>query len=450
MVTAAELGLTPTPGEDPVLKAIGESLFVVYKDRAVLEFTRLSEHHDSLSAEVTVSNAAGTVLHWARVNLVSTQGRGALVKAVEEAEPTGDWRPIIERSCRLVAKHVRAGDPAVELVPRPPDPLVQWSVDGWIPLNQMTVLFGDGGSGKSYLALGLSVTGLLDRPLTPRWRVVPLRRVLYLDWESDRIVQEARLWALCRGFRSTPAEGRLLHRTMRRPLRDEITAIHAEVVRQEVDLVVVDSLAPACGPEPESADAVVPTFLALRSLAVTTLILAHVSKQSADSKGPARPFGSVFVYNLARSVVEARRSKSDGQGDDRALTVTLYLRKTNDGRPRPPSAVRFTFEPSGAVLCASGEPDSGGASLAFQIVEALKSGPKIPGQLAEELDTTPATIKKALHRLENRDIVVRVGPAGGGRGKEQQWALAVTNRDRNRDSKPFGVPVREPGDESPF
>jgi hypothetical protein len=451
MVIAADPGLTPTVAEDPVLKPIGESLWVVWKARgAVLEFTRLSEHHDALSAEVTVSNANGTELHWARVNLASTQARGALVKAVEEAEPTGDWRPIIERSCRLVAKHLRTGDPAVDLVPELPERVQRWSVEGWIPQGQITVLCGDGGTGKSYLALALVVSGLLDRAITPRWHVRPIRRALYLDWESDRSEQAARLWGLGEALHSQPAAGRLLHRTMRRPLRDEIVAVRAEVARQEVDFVVADSLGPACGPEPESADAAVTTLLALRSLAVTVLCIAHVSKQSAGTKAPARPFGSVYVQNLARSVIEARRSEAEGQ-DETDYTVSLYHRKSNHGRLCPLSAFRFSFEPGGAVLVTSGEPDTGGASLPFQVIEALKAGPKKPGQLAEELDAVPATVKKALQRLENRDMVVRVGGDAGGKSKEQLWGLAVRNRDTNRDGDPFGVPVREPGDESsPF
>jgi hypothetical protein len=443
MVTAVDLALKPTGVEDPVVKTIGDSIFVVWKARgAVLEFTRLSEHHDALSAEVTVSNANGTELHWARVNLASTQGRAAIVKAVEEAEPTGDWRPIIERSSRLAAKHVRTGEPAVALEPRPPIEAARWLVEGWIPYRQLTVLFGDGGAGKSYIALSLALAGLLQRPISARWRVAPIRRVLYLDWESDRDEQDYRLWQLCVGLGSKPMPGTILHRTMRRRLTDEITEVRGEVARHEIDFVIADSLAPASGPEPEHADAALSALVALRSLACTVLCLAHVNKLQADSKAPARPYGSVHIQNLARSTIEARGDEGDGE-----TTVSLYHRKTNR-KKCPPGAIRFVFDASGAIRVSSGEPDTGGASLAFQILEALKSGPKKPGQLAEELDIVPATIKKALQRLENRDNVVRIGGESGGKSKEQQWGLAVRNRDTNRDSDPFGVPLREPGDES--
>jgi len=409
----------------PVLKPLGDSLFVVYPERAVFEFSRLSERGDSLSAEVVVTNAASTELHWARVNLASTQGRGALVKALEDAEPVGDWRPMVERSTRMVAQHVRTGEPAVPLLAAAPSAECRWAVEGWVPQGQITVLFGDGGAGKSYLALALALSGLLDRAVSARWRLAPIRRALYLDWESDRTEQAARLWRLTSGLGSEPVDGALLHRTMRRPLRDEIVALRAEVAREQVEFVIADSLAPASGPEPEHADAALSALLALRSLAVTVLCIAHVSKQQADSKAPARPYGSVHIQNLARSVIEARGSEADDQEES---TVSLYHRKSNQGRRQPPSALRFTFDPSGAIRVGSGEPDTGGAGLAFQILDALKSGAQKSAALAEQLDCTPNQLRAALSRLVKRSMVIRIGEPGTGRGNESQWALVDRKR----------------------
>lgn len=433
---------------DPIVKPIGESLWVIWKDRAVLEFSRITEHRDSLSAELAVANAGGTQLHWARVNLASTQGRGALVKALEEAEPTDDWRPIVERSCRLVATHVRTGDPAVPLIAEAPKAELRWAVEGWMPAGQITVLFGDGGAGKSFLALTLALSGLLQRPITARWSMAPLRRVLYLDWEADCEEQRVRLWRLTTGLGSEPQDGAILHRTMRRPLRDEIAAIRAEVARSDVDFVVCDSLAPASGPEPEHADAALSALLALRSLAVTVLCIAHVSKVQADSKAPARPYGSVHIQNLARSVIEARGSETDDQGES---TVSLYHRKSNHGRRCPPSALRFAFDPGGPVRVSSGEPDTAGAGLAWQLLEALRLGPKKSAALAEELDCTANTLRNLTHRLEKRGMVIRLGTRGIGRGQESEWGLADTKRGIKRGSQDDDAALSDSGDESvPF
>ena len=416
--------------EEPSVKPIGDSIFVTYHGRAILEFARFSESRDTCSAEVTISTWEGTELHWARVNLASTQGRSALSKAVEEAEPAGDWRPMLERACRVVAKHLRVGEPAVPLIAAPLSTASpRWWIDGWMPERQLSVLFADGGTGKSYLALALVLAGLFARPLSPRWRVGRVQRALYLDWESDREEQQYRLWRLCAGLGSEPVDRAILHRTMRRPLREEIGAVRAEVAREAVDCVIADSLAPACGPEPESADAAVTTLLALRSLAVTTLCLAHVSKVAADSKGPARPFGSVHIQNLARSVIEARSSELDTQEES---ILSLYHRKSNHGRRCIPSALRFTWDPSGAIRITGAAPEFGGATLAFQILEALKPGPKETVALAEELDASAATIRSTMTRLENRGMVLRLVGSQGGRGQNTQWGLIDTNRGINR------------------
>ena len=329
------------------------------------------------------------------------------------------------------------------LVPAPP-PAAHWLVEGLVPAGQLSVVFGDGGVGKSYLALALALAGLLARPLSARWRVAPLRRVLYLDWESGRDEQQARLWRLTRGLGSTPVDGALLHRTMRRPLLDDLPALRAEVAREHVDLVIADSLAPACGPEPETASAVVPALLGLRSLAVTVLILAHVSKQTADVRAPGRPFGSVFVQNLARSTIEARRSEATGEGEP-GYTLTLYHRKANEGEMLRPSALDFRWTDPGTLTVRAGQAEMGWASLPQQVLDALRT-PKTARQLAEELEVTPASAKKTLQRLEKRDNVIRLSGTDGGRGNEQLWAR--TDRKRDMDGAQPGH-TREPGEDDP-
>lgn len=416
---------------EPALKVIGDSLFVVYKDRAVFEFARLVEHRDSLSSEITVVNGGGVEVHWARVNLVSTQARSSLVKALEEAEPVGDWRPLVDQATRLVVKHVRVGEPAVPLEAEERDP-THWAVDRLIPRNQLSCLFADGGTGKSYVALALALTGLLDRQLVPSWRMMPLSRVLYLDWEADRREQASRLHELILGLGSAPVSGALMHRTMRRPLVDDVAAIRAEVARHRIDFVVTDSLAPACGEKPETAESVIPALQALRSLATTVLILAHVSKVAADQKGPAKPFGSVFVYNLCRSVIEARRS--DPAGDSEGYTVTLYHRKSNHGPLMRPTAMKMTFA-NKALTVSRGTPDTGGTSIGFQIIEELRSGKKSTVTLCATLEISAAVCRTNLSRLKARNIVEREVRQNDAGKPETLWYLIDTRRNIERNTE---------------
>src|SRR5262249_58943095 len=123
--------------------------------------------------------------------------------------------------------------------------------------------------------------------------------------------------------------------------------LRADLARPEVGFVIVDSLAPAAGVEPESADSTIRAMNALRSFTGTTrLVLAHVSKATADqASGAARPYGSVFVRNLARSAWELRRAEEAGADE---LLLAAYHRKPNGGPRALPLRLRLRFAPTSA------------------------------------------------------------------------------------------------------
>ena len=86
-------------------------------------------------------------------------------------------------------------------------------------------------------------------------------------------------------------------------------------------------------------------FYGLRQLEVTSLIVAHVSKNTAA--GPVTtPYGSVFWSNLSRNVWQAQ--KEQGMGDD-SIAVTLWHRKTNVGPLLRPVSLKITFAPTFSV-----------------------------------------------------------------------------------------------------
>jgi hypothetical protein len=299
-----------------------------------------------------------------------------------------------------------------------------------IPLRGTTILYSDGGVGKSMTALAISIASRAGLALAGRYQVAPSGAVLWLDWEDDYETFAGRLWGLCQplGLKEVPG---IIHRKMSRsPLTEALPYIKAEVAEFGVELVIVDSLAPASGSEPEGSDAAVRTLDALGSLPCTRLVLAHVSKQMAeDPSRPARPYGSVFVQNLARSTIEAK--KAEAVADD-CMTVTYYHRKSNRGGLVRPFALEWMFDPSGAVGVRHAEPDLQTSGLTPRLLGALRYGQQTVAALADELGTPGDTIRKTLHRLENRGTVTRFSDSVGGRGKESLWGLALINRGTNR------------------
>lgn len=410
-----------------VLTPIGSSLFVVDAVAGItLEFARLVDHKDTLTAEVTITSLGAGEVAWSRINLTSVQGRNTLSKAANDQSPEAPWPDLVNAACRLVAKHLRAGEPAVAIVPAEPNGH-RYLVPDYIPRGQITVLYADGDTGKSLLALAIAVAGLQGHPLSRRWPVGDMRRALYLDWESDRQTVNERAWGLTQG-REQLAPDAILHRRLYRPLTDHLDAVKGDVDRHGIDFVIVDSLAPAAGLEPEGGDAAVRTFAALGSLLpATILVIAHVSKAAADEQGPARPYGSVFVRNLARSLVEARRQ--DSADGDRRLVVNLYHRKSNLGVRAKASALAFDFDASGGIAISGAEVDMARAGLPDRILDAMREGAETVTAISEAIESTPESVRRTLHRLENRDKVVRLTVTDGGRSKNTQWGLRVANRD---------------------
>lgn len=417
------------PAPVPTLTQYGSSLMVVYPpgefcSGITLEFSRAVDHRETLTADVTISSVGAGEIAWDRINLLAARTRVALAKMAEEQSPEAPWRPVVDTACRMVIRRLRTEDPPVELIPVEPSPELQCLVPGLLFRNEVNLIFADGGSTKSLLALAIAMSGLLGHPLSNIWTVGALRRVLYLDWESTREAHAKRLWGLC-SFMERPVDGSLLYQRMIRPLTDQLDAVKRERDKAEADLVICDSLGPASGLEPEGGDAAIRTLQALRSLNTTVLCLAHVSKAMADGATPPRPYGSVFVTNLARSTIYLKPDEEVEQG---RTVVNIVHRKVNDGRRQLPSALEWIFEPSGLIRCHGVKPSSEHLSVKKRIEAAMGRGLETVADISENIAAKPEVVKTALNQMETVGVALRFGVIGGGRGRKTVWKLADTNR----------------------
>ncbi|HEX9710121.1 MAG TPA: AAA family ATPase, partial [Candidatus Thermoplasmatota archaeon] len=401
----------------PVSERLGHGHRVTWPAHdVVVTVTGFREHSEGIAAEVAVTRG-GTELHWSKVNLAGARSRDELARKLGGTAPRVPWGPIVERTCRLCVEAARAGNPAVAIIPRirmgP-----RYAVEPIAPAGETTVMAGDGGAGKSYATLALALGISSDAPLPAGLRVEIGGPVLYLDWESTEEEFAERVLYLAKGLGCRVRD--LHYKPMVAPLTAELAAVQADVHRLGVVAVVIDSLAPASGPEPEGADAAVRTMTALRSLSpASRIVVAHVSKASADGAGPARPFGSVFIQNLARSVWEVRRS-DDETGDD--LLLGLYHRKVNSGRKHRPLALRLSFGADAVTLQAADlteAPDLlNRTSLVHRLRTALAREPLAVDGLAERLGVGEDTVRRTLNRYRAKRLFVPLADS-----KPQLWAL---------------------------
>src|SRR6266851_4598742 len=124
-----------------------------------------------------------------------------------------------------------------------PEPQTRrYVVPGLLPDGALSILYGDGGLGKSYLALHLALCAALAHPFAGR----PLEkhRTLYLDAELDQDEFVRRAYWAARGLGlEGPPEG-LYYCRLPGSLNDPNVRAHALAYKVEcgADLVIIDSL----------------------------------------------------------------------------------------------------------------------------------------------------------------------------------------------------------------
>lgn len=323
----------------PELTIVGEIFRVVWPCGVTADLERIAEHRDELSAEVTITTArppAG-LLHSARLNLMSTQARRTLAQSLEPRDHEIDWAGLIEQMCFVVRERYRNGEPAVDLRVGMNRSMHRWLIEPFVESEGATVLFADGGTGKSLIALAIAVTAASERAVIGHRHGDP-SPVLYLDWETSPETAQERLDAIVAGA-GIAEKPPVFYRRMTAGLVESASNIRRDITKLAIGLVVIDSLGAARAGEPESADMTIRLFNAARSLGVPWLGVDHVAKAAANDS--TRPFGSTYTHNLARLTWGADKAQEEGED---LLVVALTNRKRNNGRLLPRQGFRLEFD----------------------------------------------------------------------------------------------------------
>lgn len=338
-----------------------------------------------LPGALTVGDDTTPTLLSCDVNLSGLRARQDLAKELERRSKARelDWRGYVEDFAQRVIAADRAGDPAVRLRDvEPAGNAAVLDVHGWrLPAEHPAVLFGDGGSLKSLLALW--VLGEL----------ATTHRVALVDWEMSAGEHRKRLGALF-----GDALPNVQYVRAERPLVQDVDRLRRIFREERLDYVVFDSIAYGCGGAPESAEVATEYFRALRALPGGKLVLAHVPKSLEN--GNQRPFGSAFVHNSARATWFVERSSESADGQ--TVTVGLFPRKNNMGALG--RALGFCVDFVGdrvhvrrTDLTAS--PDFADRLPLWQRMRALlKTGPMTLASMAGELGAKVDTVERTARR----------------------------------------------------
>ncbi len=362
--------------------------------------TRVREGREGPHAELAVSHE-GHEIHWGRLSLASTTARESVVKKLLATVEEVPWRVMVERACRVTAQASREGEPLVALTG-----VASASSRMLLPPllyeAEATMIFGDGDTGKSLVAMALAVAvaGGVALPFGLRpARTVP---VAYLDWEVNRNTANERLGLVAAGLGIDPPP--ILYRRMARPLVDDADALAADFARRGVGVVIIDSkmFAVAGGEGAAFHEPITAFYNALSRFApAAALVINHVTNADARGNGAARPYGGAFAFNGPRIVWHAKRDREIAGATAIAFTC---LKANNLAHTPDPFGLRFvpgegttTIYPldlteASATVVAS-------ASLTYRIRLALANGVATPEAVAKSLDAKIDTVTRILRRL---------------------------------------------------
>jgi len=299
----------------------------------------------------------------------------------------------------------------------------KWVLPNWIPEGMITVLFGDGGLGKSYIALYIAMRACLGA--TFGGLVMDERKTLYIDAELDFDEFQRRAFKVARGMGlDKPPVGLHYYRLQDSIIKPETQLrVSAIIDTLGVGFSVLDSLSIAAfGGSPTDAQDVIRAMKGLEPWK-TVLALDHVSKPGAGAnQSHSTQFGSVFKRNIARSSM--RLVKAVGGG------LSFQHDKTNFGPMQTPLYFDMEFKDSSVGFRFTDMHDESMAGLidhltpiekVWATLDAQEDGKATVTWLANELKLSESSVRNYLTALKKNGradnesaglwIVIRPEPA---------------------------------------
>lgn len=248
-----------------------------------------------------------------------------------------------ERTRPILSKREELPVPAfqsvvVKVCEQQEPPPRQFVIEGLVPDRAVTSLYGDGGQGKSYLALRICFHVALGIPFADRQ--VEKRKVLYIDGELDSEEFIRRAYKVARGMGlEKPPEG-IYYLQLPGPLTEARIQATVNLSCQEIGATfcVLDSFTMSTfGSDPKEAPDMIRVIKYLETLG-TVLAIDHIGKPpiGASNLSQFRQFGSAFKWHGARSILQLIKAEGGG--------LQILPKKSNFSALSAPICLNLEFQ----------------------------------------------------------------------------------------------------------
>ena len=326
----------------PIVQSTGSKIYLTWESDGIKMVVRKISDKSStgLTGEVLIEylpqkiidTNLGNHLMIRKINLTSQQSLNTIIKALREMTddyfPDIDWPRIMEQLVVNVSKYKGGNMESVLIGNTPVVNEEKHYIFPFIRKNAINIIYGAGGSGKSYLSV---LFGLLVQSGKSYVGLAPDKgNVLYIDWESDPEDLNERLRAVKKGLVEVHpdiADIEFLYYRAKDKFVNEEDTIADMIVENDIKLIIIDSFGGALAGEINDSEASMQLANCLRSLGVSILGIDHVSKGNSNS-----PIGTVYKVNLARNLWSVT-SKVDEINNQ--MEVVLKHTKTNSKKENP-------------------------------------------------------------------------------------------------------------------
>ncbi len=286
-----------------------------------------------------------------------------------------------------------------------------WVVAGMFSKGSVSLIVGEGGSKKTYLAIDCAVCVAMGQP----WLGFSTTQgtVLYVDEESGKVRLKKRLRAVMRGHRAgreTPVAWTVLEQFNLTDIQD-VEHVASLIDEVKPSLVVIDALADAMpGADENSVKDVHPVFQRLRGMAETkqcAVVVLHHANKAGGYRGSTAIKGAVDLMLMVDSKLDSSR-------------IDVTTEKARDIEPLTFSAIAHFDNETEAVWLSPDAPCE--KSPHFSKAESYvmryirKNGGRAPmASIESNADVCSArTAKNAVYSLTGKGLLRRRDSGGKG------------------------------------